>query len=247
MTTTDSRLSKVPAVTLSFWILKILSTGLGEATSDYLVKAIGQFVAVPLAGVVMCVVFYFQFSAPDYRPLRYWSVVLAISVFGTMVADVMHKGLGIPFTISTSICLVGVLAIFFLWHRVEGTLSMPAIDRPRRELFYWATVMATFALGTAAGDLTARGLHVGFLGSVWLFLGLFALPSLWFASTRRGPIASLWVAYVLTRPVGASVADYMAVDHRLGGLQWGWGVAALWWIVAFVLAAAIVAVRNQRA
>ncbi len=161
--------SKVPEVTIAFWITKILTTGMGETASDYLVHRIGNAPAVLLGALAFTVALALQFRAPRYVAGIYWLAVVMVSVFGTMVADVLHIGLGIPYAVSTVFFMVALAVVFFTWQKVEGTLSIHSIFTPRRELFYWAAVLTTFSLGTAAGDLTAIVLHLGYFSSGLLF------------------------------------------------------------------------------
>lgn len=211
---------RVPAVTAVFWIVKVLTTGVGETTSDFLVKTYSPVLMVLLAGIVFAGCFFVQIRARRYVPWRYWLFVTAVAVFGTMVADVTHIVLSVPYAVSTPAFAVVLVAVFLLWRRIEGELSVHSIFTQRRELFYWAAVLATFALGTALGDLTAVTFHLGYLGSGIMFAVLFAAPGIGY---RLGLPATLsfWAAYVLTRPLGASFADWVAVEHSRGGLAWG--------------------------
>ena len=177
-------LLKVPELTLLFWVIKLLSTAMGESTSDFLVFKINPYVAVVAGCLGLVVALVLQLRALRYVAWIYWLAIVMVAVFGTMAADVMHVVLGVSYLVS-SVVLGGVLALLFLaWYRVEGTLSIHTIRTPRRELFYWATVIATFALGTAAGDLTAARLRLGYAGSVVLFAILFAIPALGYRFLR---------------------------------------------------------------
>ena len=177
----------MPIVTASFWILKILTTGMGEAASDALVRAFGG-VAVAATGVALVAGFAAQFRAPRYVPGIYWLAVAMVGVFGTMAADLPHFGSASRYLVTSAVFLLAVLAIFGVWFRLEGTLSFSSITGGRREAFYWAAVVATFALGTAVGDLTARHLGLGYLVSGLLFAALIALPALARGgSVERGP------------------------------------------------------------
>ena len=228
---TPSRaLSKVPLVTGYFWAIKTLTTGMGEAASDWLVK-VGGAVTVGVTFVVLLTALVLQFRVSRYVVWVYWFAVVMISVFGTMAADIPHR-LGISLWVTSAAYLVAVLAIFAVWHRREGTLSFSAIDTRRREAFYWAAVLATFALGTAVGDLTARNWGLGYLASGIMFIVLIAMPIIARQWLRLGAVPAFWVAYVLTRPLGASFADWMG--SRRGGLGMGSGWVALLWTVAIV-------------
>ena len=231
--------SKVPAVTATFWVLKILTTGMGEAASDALVRW-GGIVAVAVTGLALAASFVVQFRAERYVPVVYWLAVAMVGVFGTMAADIPHF-LGIPLWITSAGYLLAVLAIFAVWYRLEGTLSFASITRGRREAFYWAAVVATFALGTAVGDLTADSWHLGNLVSGFLFCGLIALPVLarrWFGLNY---VAAFWTAYVLTRPLGASFADWMGGPTFRGGLGVPTALVAVLWGLAILGVAAYVA------
>jgi uncharacterized membrane-anchored protein len=220
-------MSKVPEITIAFWVIKVLTTGMGEATSDFLVHRLAPPVAVILAGVVLVAALVLQFRTPRYNVWAYWFAVVMVSVFGTMDADVLHIGLGIPYLISTTFFAIALAVVFTIWHRSERTLSIHSIVTRRREVFYWATVMTTFALGTAAGDLTARTLGLGWLGAGFMFAALFTVPAVLHWGFRLNAIAAFWFAYIVTRPLGASFADWMGLPHSLGGLGVGRGVVSV--------------------
>ena len=232
------RQSKVPEITSAFWIVKILTTGMGETSSDFLVHHLDPVLAVVLGALGFACSLVLQFRARRYVVGIYWFAVLMVSVFGTMAADVLHVVVGIPYVLSTAFYAVALGAIFLWWYRSEGSLSIHRIDGGRRERFYWATILATFALGTAGGDMTATSLGWGYFASGLLFLGLIALPSIgrrWFG---WGAIFAFWFAYVVTRPLGASFADWMGKPKSWGGLGWGEGTVSLGWglcILAFIL------------
>ncbi|GAA4018816.1 membrane protein [Deinococcus rubellus] len=237
-----SPLSKVAAITISFWIIKVLSTGMGETASDFLAHRLGPLPAVGLTGSVFVVALALQLRAKRYAAPLYWFAVIMVSVFGTLAADAVHVGFGVPYWTSTLGFLLALGVIFTLWQRSEGTLSIHSVTTRRREVFYWAAVLATFALGTAAGDFTARTLGLGWLASGLVFAALMALPVLLRVRLKFSPVLAFWWAYVITRPVGASFADWMAVPHSQGGLGWGTGIVTLGLsalILVFVLASAI--------
>jgi uncharacterized membrane-anchored protein len=211
---------RVPDPTAAFWVLKLLTTGVGEVASDFLVKTFDPVAVVLLAAVGFVGVAVVQLTSRRYVPWRYWSFVLAVAVFGTMIADVTHIVIGVPYAISTPTFAAVLAVVFLLWRRTEGTLSVHSVDSARRELFYWATVIATFALGTAFGDLTATTLGLGYLGSALAFTGLILIPVVLFRLGLPAVIA-FWWAYILTRPLGASVADWLALPPARGGLDLG--------------------------
>jgi uncharacterized membrane-anchored protein len=237
------RASKVPAIGVGFWTIKLLSTAMGEATSDFFVHRFSPPVVVLVAGVIFVASLAWQFSRPQYQTVPYWFAVVMVSVFGTMCADVAHVGLGIPYVVSTAVFAVCLGAIFFLWYRVENTLSIHSITTARRELFYWATVTATFALGTAAGDLTAITLHLGYFSSALVFTGLIALPALAYGVAGLNGVAAFWMSYVLTRPLGASYADWLGVSRARHGLNWGPGNVSMMFTLGILVG--VIALASQ--
>ena len=226
-------LSKVPAVTALFWVTKVLTTGMGETASDFLVRRINPFVAVSLGALAFAAAMALQLRARRYRPWTYWLAVSMVSVFGTMAADVLHVGLGVPYAVSAPGFLIALAAVFGLWFAVERTLSIHSVRSRRREAFYWAAVLVTFALGTAAGDLTATA-GFGYLGSVVLFAVAICVPALAHRAGTLGAVTAFWTAYVITRPLGASIADWMALPGARGGLGLGLGPVTLSWTVAIL-------------
>ncbi len=220
-------LSKVPEITAYFWIVKALTTGMGESTSDYLVHRLVPEIAVVLGGIGLVVALILQFRARKYVAWTYWLAVAMVGVFGTMCADVLHVGLGIPYIASTIFYGVVLAVIFRTWYLSEGTLSIHSIYTRRREAFYWATVLATFALGTAAGDLTAVTFGLGYFASGLLFTAVIAVPAIGYWRFGWNPVFSFWFAYVVTRPLGASFADWLAVSKERGGLALGTGPVSL--------------------
>ncbi len=217
--------SKVPEITVYFWIVKILTTAMGEATSDYLVFHINPMIAVIIGTVGLCLAVVTQFWVRRYIAAVYWFLVVMVSIVGTMAADIVHVVLSVPFLYSTMLFVVTLGLIFALWQRTEHTLSIHSIVTPRREVFYWLTVFATFALGTAAGDMTAATLHLGFFVSGILFLALFVAPAIGYWKFGLNDVFAFWFAYIMTRPLGASFADWVGKPAGMGGL--GYGTAAV--------------------
>jgi len=227
---------RVPEITVLFWVVKLLSTAMGESTSDYLVHAISPVTAVLIGFAGFAVAMAIQFSRGRYVAWSYWLAVVMIGVFGTMVADVLHVGLGVPYQFSAALFAVLLTANFVIWGLRERSLSIHTIDSMPREFFYWMTVVLTFALGTAVGDLTAIAFHLGYLLSAVLFIVVIAIPAIGAATGTFSPVFAFWFAYVATRPLGASVADWLGKPTSAGGLQVGSG------LVAIILSLAIVAV-----
>jgi uncharacterized membrane-anchored protein len=218
---------RVPEIAVVFWVLKGLSTALGEATSDYLVHAIDPVVAVLLGFVAFLVALVLQFRARRYVAWTYWFAVAMVGVFGTMAADVLHVRFGVPYAASSVLYAAVLIAVFVSWQRTEKTLSIHTINTSRREAFYWATVAATFATGTALGDFTAYTLGFGYLASVLAFSVVIAIPAMGYRWFKWNAVLSFWFAYVVTRPLGASVADALGKPKDLGGLGYGEGTVAL--------------------
>jgi uncharacterized membrane-anchored protein len=229
---------RVPEITIYFWVIKALSTAMGESTSDYLVHRMNPELAVGLGFVGFVAALSLQFSMRRYVAWTYWLGVVMVGVFGTMAADVLHVGFGVPYAVSSALYGVVLLAVFVSWQRTEKTMSIHTVDTPRREAFYWASVVATFAMGTALGDLTAVTFHLGYLTSGLLFAGVIAVPAVGYRRFHWNAIFSFWFAYVVTRPFGASFADWMGKPRSVGGLGWGDGtVAVALTIVIFCLVA----------
>jgi uncharacterized membrane-anchored protein len=226
---------RVPEVALVFWIVKALSTAMGEATSDALVtSSLGAQVAVVFSFFVFLGVLAIQFRQRRYKAWSYWLSVCMVGVFGTMAADVMHVVLHVPYTASSIFYALLLAAVFISWSRTEHTLSIHSIDTARREAFYWAAVVATFAMGTAVGDFTAYTLKLGFFPSAALFAGLILIPLAGWRLLHWNSVACFWSAYVITRPLGASIADGLGKPKTASGMGLGDGPVAL------VLAALIV-------
>jgi uncharacterized membrane-anchored protein len=212
---------RVPQITVAFWIIKGLSTAMGESTSDFMVHAMPPVLAVLLGFAGFIFALGLQFRKERYVAWTYWFAVVMVGIFGTMAADVLHVGFGVPYTASTILYAVVLTAVFLLWQRTEKTLSIHSIDTPRRELFYWAAVGATFAMGTALGDFTAYTLHLGYFPSVLVFVAVILIPAVGYRLWHWNPILSFWFAYVVTRPIGASIADGLAKPKHVSGLGVG--------------------------
>jgi uncharacterized membrane-anchored protein len=224
--TKSRRMLRVPEITAIFWIIKGLSTALGESTSDYLVHAVDPVLAVGLGFIAFLAALAVQFSMRRYVAYVYWAAVVMVGIFGTMAADVLHVGLGVPYAASAVVYAALLATVFVVWRRVEGTLSVHTVNTPRREAFYWAAVVATFALGTALGDFTANTLSLGYFTSAVLFAVVIAIPAIGFRWFHWNGVFSFWFAYVVTRPLGASVADGLGKSKADGGLGLGAGVVA---------------------
>ena len=248
MRLTESGPLRVPEILAVFWVVKGLSTAMGESTSDFLVHALPPEVAVVLGFAGFVGALTIQFRMGRYVAWSYWLAVVMVGIFGTMAADVVHVALGVPYTGSAIVYSVGLAAVFVLWQRTEGTLSIHTVDTARREAFYWATVAATFATGTALGDFTAYTLHLGYFPSAALFAVIIVVPLVGYLRFHWNAVFSFWFAYVITRPLGASIADGLAKPTKDSGLGLGNGPVMLAFgalIVAFVIYLSITKVDVQ--
>ncbi|HEX3959244.1 MAG TPA: hypothetical protein VHZ03_21865 [Trebonia sp.] len=235
--------AKVPEITLTFWVIKLLTTAAGEATSDYL--ALGSHVVGAAVEVGLLVIgLVWQFRIRRYTAAAYWFLAYAIATFGTGVSDTLHLTVGLPYGATTLLWAVVLAGVFITWYRSERTLSIHSILTRRREMFYWATVFATFALGTALGDFTATTLGLGYLSSVVLFAVAIMIPAI---AWRLGlnAITAFWGAYVLTRPLGASVADYVSKAPSISGLGFGDGRTAMAVTLAVAVGVACLAITRS--
>ena len=235
--------AKVPEITLMFWVIKVLTTGMGEAMSDFL----GQK-SIPIGGAIGVFGFIYamrlQLRKREYRAPVYWFAVMMVAIFGTMVADVLKDGTGVSYAVTTPFFGAVTALVFYRWYRSEGTLSIHSITTRRRERYYWCAVLATFALGTAAGDLTAISLNLGFLASIVLFGAAIAVPALLWWRGRLNPIVAFWSAYVVTRPLGASIVDWLGKPPANTGRGWGDGTVSGLSLILFAALVAYVAVSK---
>lgn len=240
-------MKKVPEVTAIFWVIKLLTTAMGESTSDYLVFHINPYVAVITGCAGLIVSLVLQLMVRRYIPAVYWFAIVMVAVFGTMAADVLHVVIGIPYLVSTTFFAITLAIVFVAWYVSEKTLSIHSIYTRRRELFYWATVMATFALGTAAGDMTASTLGLGYFASAILFAVLFALPAVGYFLFGLNEVFAFWFAYVITRPLGASIADWLGKPPSISGLGFGDGrISLILTVFIVILVGYLTVTQNKR-
>jgi len=231
----DGMLSKVPEVTIYFWIIKVLCTTVGETASDYLNVNLGLgLTGTSIAmGVCLLGVLVFQFKARKYIPTPYWLAVVLISIFGTLIADNLTDSLGVPLEASTAVFSVALILTFAIWYIKEGTLSIHSVFTRRREAFYWLAILFTFALGTAAGDLMAEGLGLGYLlTGIIVCAAIAAVTIAW--RLKLDPVLAFWIAYILTRPLGASLGDSLSQAEANGGLGFGASITSAVFIVAII-------------
>lgn len=220
---TEFLLNKVPEVTIFFWAIKILCTTVGETAADLLNERLhlGLSGTSLVMSVLLVVALIFQFKARKYVAGLYWLAVVLISIVGTLITDNLSDNFGISLVVSTLVFTAALIATFLIWYVVERTLSIHTIFTSRREAFYWLAILFTFALGTAAGDLIAERLDLGYLLSAVIFGSLIALVALAYFRFKLDGITAFWMAYILTRPLGASLGDLLSQSHSAGGLGYG--------------------------
>jgi uncharacterized membrane-anchored protein len=227
-------LRKVPEITIFFWIIKVLCTTVGETAADFLNVNLnlGLTNTTYIMGALLVAALFFQFKSRKYVPGLYWLSVVLISIVGTLITDNLTDNLGVPLATATIAFAIALAAVFAVWYAVERTLSIHSIYTMRREAFYWLAILFTFAVGTAAGDLTAEKFDLGYLTSAFIFAGLIAaiiaahyiFKAIFGAGYRhlsRNTVLAFWLAYILTRPLGASIGDYLSQTQGDGGLGLG--------------------------
>lgn len=243
LSTKEFLLSKVPQITLAFWVIKILSTTVGETVADFLAVNLGLGLGVTstIMGSLLIAALVMQFKTKRYTPWIYWLTVVLVSIVGTQITDILTDTLGISLYISTTIFSVLLAAIFTLWYKVEQSLSIHSIFTKRREMFYWAAILCTFALGTAAGDLATEALGLGFAWGAAIFGALITAS---YAIYKMGgnAVATFWAGYILTRPFGAAMGDLLTQAKEYGGL----GLGAMWTSVIFLVVIVMLVTKAQR-
>lgn len=243
-------LMKVPEITIAFWIAKLATTAFGEAFSDFVFfnDYVGQHLAILLGLGLLLVCLAIQFGTRRYIAGVYWLAVTAGSIFGTMSADFLNKDLGMPLWGSTLLLLGLQTAVFVAWYRTQKTLNVHSINTHLREAFYWLTVLFTFALGTAAGDFVSTTLGFGTLASTFVFLGIILIPAVGFKLFKMNEVVAFWLAYTITRPLGASIADWLGVPAPYGdGLQLGTGTMSIAFGVILAAVVTALGIRELRA
>ncbi|MGN6712389.1 COG4705 family protein [Anaerocolumna jejuensis] len=229
-------LSKVPEVTIFFWIIKILCTTVGETFSDFInvTLGVGLVPTTIIMGIAFLIVGYLQFRAVKYIPGLYWFTVVLISVFGTLVTDNLTDGMGVPLEVSTIVFSILLLLTFLLWYLSEKTLSIHSVFTRKREAFYWSTILFTFALGTAVGDLYSEQLGLGYLPTGLIVAGIIISVFLAWKFLKLDAVLAFWVAYIFTRPLGASLGDYLSQPVKYGGLGLGATITSVIFLLAIL-------------
>lgn len=227
-------LSKVPEVTVYFWLIKVLGTTVGETAADFLngTLGLGLTYTTLVVGALLVVALVVQFRADRYVPALYWLVVVLISVAGTLITDNLTDSAGVPLQLTTAVFAAALAVTFALWYGAEHTLSIHSIVTRRREAWYWLAILFTFALGTAAGDLVAEQFSLGYWFSAVIFGAVIGLVAVAHYGLKLGAVVSFWIAYILTRPLGASVGDFLSQSRADGGL----GIGATGTSVLFLIA-----------
>lgn len=230
------RANKVPEPTPTFWIIKVLATTVGETAADLLATNLhlGTQVTSLIMAAIFVAVLVIQFRSSRYVPGVYWLTVVLISVVGTLITDNLTDGLGVPLALTTTVFAVALIVVFAVWYAVERSLSIHEIVTRRREAFYWLAILFTFALGTAAGDFLAEQLNLGYLASVGVFAAAIAAVAVAHYVFRLGAIAAFWIAYILTRPLGASLGDFLSQPTSDGGLGLGTILTSLLFLTAIL-------------
>jgi uncharacterized membrane-anchored protein len=253
-TTTDSlsrsrasMLNKVPEITLYFWVIKVLCTTVGETASDYLASNLnlGLTKTTLITGALLIVVLAVQFSLRRYVAGVYWLAVVLISIVGTQITDNLTDNLGISLVTTTLVFSAALAVVFAVWYASERTLSIHTIYTTRREAFYWLAVLFTFALGTAAGDLTAERLNVGYAWSLVLFAGAIAVVAALHYGLGLNAVAAFWIAYILTRPLGATMGDLLSQPRSAGGLGLGTTTTSAIFLLAILAVVAFLSITRR--
>ncbi len=229
-------LNKVPQVTLYFWVIKILCTTVGETAADFLNEKLnlGLTGTSIVMGALLIIALFFQFKTRKYFPVIYWLAVVLISVVGTLITDNLTDNLGVSLEITTAAFSAALAFTFAVWYTREKTLSIQKIDNFHREAFYWLAILFTFALGTAAGDLLAETLSVGYLWSAAIFGGMIIIVFIIHKYFKLNSVLAFWIAYILTRPLGASIGDYLSQSKDDGGLGLGTVVTSVVFLIAIL-------------
>jgi uncharacterized membrane-anchored protein len=229
-------LNKVPEVTIIFWVIKILSTTTGETAADYLNfdLGLGLTSTTYLMGTLLVAALVAQFAVRRYIPAIYWLTVVLISIVGTLITDNLTDAAGVPLETTTILFSIALIITFTFWYAVERTLSIRSIDTRRREAFYWLAILFTFALGTAAGDLLAEKLALGYATALLVFAAAIAVIALTHFGVKRGAVLTFWLVYILTRPLGASLGDLLSQDRGAGGLGLGATTTSFLFLVVII-------------
>ena len=244
--TLRSTLIKVPEITLYFWLIKVLATTVGETFADWLANNLGLGslgTTLLMVGLLVAALIW-QFRLNRYLAPVYWLCVVLISVAGTLLTDNMVDHLGVSLVTATIVFAIALAATFVTWYRVEKTLSIHTVDNFRREAFYWTTILFTFALGTAAGDLFAEKFTLGYFTSLVIFAGVIIAAGVAFRLKILGGVAAFWATYIVTRPLGASLGDFLAQPKNTSGIGLGTTTTSLIFLTAILVLVTFLAVTK---
>jgi uncharacterized membrane-anchored protein len=232
----ETTLNRVPKVTFDFWLIKLMAVTMGETAADYLAvnMGLGLTATALIMSAVLVVALLFQFAQKKYVPAPYWSAVVLISIVGTLITDCLIDIFGVPLTTTTAVFTIVLAAIFVIWYCMEKTLSIHSIFTTRREIFYWLAILFTFSLGTAAGDLVAEHYELGYLTTGLLFMAIIAAFAFGYYVLKLNGILMFWLAYIFTRPLGASFGDLLSQPREYGGLGFGTIVTSALFLSAII-------------
>jgi uncharacterized membrane-anchored protein len=244
--TARTLLNKVPEVTIYFWLIKVLSTTVGETAADFLDTNLnlGLTKTSLIMGALLAFALAVQFKAPRYIPAVYWVTVVLISIVGTLITDTLTDNYNVSLEVTTTVFAVALAGTFAAWYASERTLSIHTIYTPRREAFYWLAILFTFSLGTAAGDMTAEKLNLGYWVALFLFAALIGAVCVARFGFKLNAIGCFWVAYILTRPLGASLGDLMSQPQDAGGLGFGTTVTSAMFLAAILVLVSFLAITK---
>ncbi len=232
-----SNINRVPRVTADFWLIKLMAVTMGETAADYLAVNLGLGLTATslIMSVVLVLTLGLQFAQKRYVPWAYWLAVVLISIVGTLITDNLTDNLGVPLETSTVVFTMALVTTFALWYASERTLSIHSIYTTRREAFYWLAILFTFALGTAAGDLVAERFEFGYFTTALLFAAVIAVIAFGYYAFKLNAVAAFWLAYIFTRPAGASVGDLLAQPIEYGGLGLGTVVTSVLFLAVILV------------
>ena len=238
-TASESRLTlfnRVPKVTVDFWLIKLLAVTMGETAADYLAVNVGLGLTATalIMSAILALALVYQFARKKYIPAPYWTAVVLISIVGTLITDCLIDIFGIPLTTTTTVFTIVLAATFAIWYAVEKTLSIHSIFTTRRETFYWLAILFTFSLGTAAGDLVAEHFELGYLTTGLLFAGIIGAFAFGYYVLKLNAILMFWLAYIFTRPLGASFGDLLSQPTEYGGLGFGTVITSVLFLGAII-------------
>ncbi|MDQ6761159.1 MAG: hypothetical protein M3015_00860 [Bacteroidota bacterium] len=248
MYSTDKMVNKVPMVTLFFWIIKILATTVGETAADYLSATLnlGLTITSYIMSGILLIVLFFQFRAKKYVPAIYWAAVVLLSIVGTLISDNLVDNLGVALLTTTIIFGVALIIVFVWWYASEKTLSVHKIDTTKREFFYWFAILFTFSLGTSGGDLISESSGLGYAYAALLFFGAIGLIYLAYKYLKMNSILAFWLAYILTRPLGASLGDLLSQSTKDGGLGIGTTVTSIIFLSVILTLVIYLTVKHKK-